>query len=87
MNIKEKLYKEEVLDNPEIVYLKRYDADWVYKYLKDLCKSCEIEETYENLASFVPTLESDLEGIFLTGQEELPPDEGIDVGYIYDMLS
>lgn len=62
MSAKDEIFNH-IQNNPNLVYLKRYDKDWVFSALSGICKAEKKQSTLENMRLFVATLESDLESM------------------------
>lgn len=76
---KESIY-EHIQNSTDLTYLKRYDADQVFKMLSGICKADGMQASYENMLLFIPTLESDLESS-LGGASSDQSDDGLEYEY------
>ena len=65
MDISQQVYNL-IQKNPNLVFLKRYDKEWIFNSLSGICKAEKLEPTIENMQLFISTLESDL-GSILSG--------------------
>lgn len=63
----------------DLKYLKRYEADQLFKMLSGVCKAEGEAATFENMLMYIGTMESDLHSMF--AGSEGTPDDGLEYEY------